>query len=177
MNYLSKSYINLYPYPYPHALSDGLSHFRMISIFFGSFFVILNWHHRCFTHISKTMKKTKITVPKPPGCPGQELSLLSCRCHGSAVWHWVSKEASRHHTRQVRRTKDEAESCGQFAMWLRADPSTFVPCSPLSAPLIKPRCLSGANSASSVVFDNVMDQQWHDICSKLLNVFICYFVR
>lgn len=47
MNYLSKICKNLYLYPC--AFSGGLSCFHMISIFWGSFFVILSRHHRRFT--------------------------------------------------------------------------------------------------------------------------------
>lgn len=122
------------------------------------------------------MKKPKISVLKPLGCPGQELSLLSCRCRASAIWHWVSKEASGHHTRQVRRTKDEAETCWQFAMWLRADARTLVPCFPLSAPLIKPWCLFEANLASSVVFDNVLGCYGPAMTWYLLKTSKCFYL-
>lgn len=69
MNYLSKNYIKLYPYPYP----DGLSCFI---ISFGSFFVILNWHQRSFTHMSlKRWRKPKSLFQNPQVVQGR-----NCLC-------------------------------------------------------------------------------------------------
>lgn len=132
MNYLRKICKNLYLYPC--ALSDGLSRFHMISIFFHFFFMILNWHHKRFTHKFLKKEKDQNCFSKSPRVSMRRLSLLSCRCRPRAVWHWVSKEASQHQTRQIRRPKDEAETCWQFAMRLRADPSILCSFFPLEGP-------------------------------------------
>lgn len=84
MKYLSKICKNLYLYLYPCALSDGLSCFHMIGIFFGSFLVILNWHHRRFTCKFLKDEEDQNCCSKTPTLSrrGTVLALLQmlCKC-------------------------------------------------------------------------------------------------